>query len=230
MGEKNVVEKIDEFVAVRNVIASVSDKGGLENFIPKLIEIIPGVGLYSTGGTYNRLKEILGEKGRPPLLQQVSDYTGQPEMQGGLVKTLDFKIYLGLLSETYNPAHADDLKRTGAVPFDLMIVNLYPFRETIAKAGATVEDARANIDIGGPCMVRASAKNFIRVAIVVDPADYPLVLDELKANQGKISLSTRFELARKAFRHTAEYDQAISGYLEKTGMNAVTGAYPEIVQ
>lgn len=230
MGEKNIVEKIDDFIEVRNVIASVSDKGGLETFIPKLAEIVPGVNLYSTGGTYSRLKEILGEKGKPPLLRQVSDYTGQPEMQGGLVKTLDFKIYLGLLSETYNPAHADDLKRTGAVPFDLMIVNLYPFRETIAKAGVTVEDARANIDIGGPCMVRASAKNFIRVAIVVDPADYPRILEELKAGRGRISLATRFELARKAFRHTAEYDQTISGYLEKTGMDAVTAAYPEIAK
>jgi len=228
MGEKNVVRKIDNLVAVRNVILSVSDKGGLNEFVPELVKICPGIRLYSTGGTFSSLKSILADQGKPPLLQQISDYTGQPEMQGGLVKTLDFKVYLGLLSETYNPAHADDLKRTGAVPFDLMVVNLYPFRETIAKPGVTVEDARANIDIGGPCMVRASAKNFIRVAILVDPKDYSRILEELKKNKGKISLATRFELAQKAFRHTAEYDTTISGYLEKTDFGKVMGAYPEI--
>lgn len=230
MSEKNVVQKIDNLVAVRNVILSVSDKGGLNEFVPELVKTCPGIRLFSTGGTFSSLKSILAAQGKPPLLQQISDYTGQPEMQGGLVKTLDFKVYLGLLSETYNQAHADDLKRTGAVPFDLIVVNLYPFRETIAKPGITVEDARANIDIGGPCMVRASAKNFIRVAILVDPRDYSRILEELKKNKGKISLATRFELAKKAFRHTAEYDTAISGYLEKTDFGKVKGAYPEIVE
>ena len=117
-------------------------------------------------------------------LTQVSDYTGQPETQGGLVKTLDFKIYLGLLTETYNAAHQADLQRTGGVAIDLVVVNLYPFRETIAKAGVTVEQARGNIDIGGPCMIRASAKNFIRVASVVDPEDYAAIVSEIKAHAG----------------------------------------------
>lgn len=216
----NIVEKIDDLVAVKNVIISVSNKSGLEDFVPKLVSTIPNVKIYSTGGTYSSIAKILGDKAQNNLIQ-ISDYTGQPEMQGGLVKTLDFKIYLGLLSETYNDAHQADLKRTGAVAFDMVVVNLYPFKETIAKPNVTVEEARANIDIGGPCMVRASAKNYLRVAIVVDPADYPMILDELKNTGGKISLKTRFALAKKAFEHTAQYDRAIADYLVKQTEDAL---------
>jgi phosphoribosylaminoimidazolecarboxamide formyltransferase/IMP cyclohydrolase len=141
------------------------------------------------------------------------------------VKTLDFKIYLGLLTETYNPSHQADLKRTGAVPIDMVVVNLYPFQETIAKPDVTVENARGNIDIGGPCMIRASAKNFIRVAPVVDPADYPGILDEMRASSGRTSLDLRFRLARKAFDHTARYDRAIAGYLAEQAFDAVERCY-----
>jgi len=207
----NVVEKIDDFVTVRHVLMSVSDKSGLDTFVPALVEINPQVKIFSTGGTFGRVKEILGAKAQD-CLTQVSDYTGQPETQGGLVKTLDFKIYLGLLTETYNDAHQADLQRTQSVPIDMVIVNLYPFKETIAKPEVTVEQARGNIDIGGPCMIRASAKNFIRVASVVDPADYGMIIDELKASDGKLSLQLRFQLARKAFEHTAVYDRTISDF------------------
>ena len=208
----NTVEKIDERVAVRHVLVSVSDKSGLEAFIPGLVKNSPEVKIFSTGGTYARIKEILGaEAGR--RLQAVSDYTGQPETQGGLVKTLDFKIYLGLLTETYNDAHQGDLKRTSAVPIDMVVVNLYPFKQTIAQEGVTVEGARGQIDIGGPCMIRASAKNFIRVASVVDPSDYGRILDELATSGGQTSLALRFRLAQKAFAHTADYDRAIADYL-----------------
>ena len=156
---------------------------------------------------------------------QVSDYTGQPEMQGGLVKTLDFKIYLGLLSETYNPAHEADLKRVRGVPIDLVAVNLYPFAQTVARAGATPEEARANIDIGGPCMVRAAAKNFLRVASVTDPADYGRIAAEMKAGGGSLALQTRYELARKAFAHTAAYDTAIAAYWAARGIDEVRRCY-----
>jgi len=158
----------------------------------------------------------------------VSDYTGQPEMQGGLVKTLDFRIYLGLLSETYNEEHRRDLERTGGVSFDMVVVNLYPFSETVAKPGVTPEQGRANIDIGGPCMIRAAAKNFIRVAAVVDPGDYGALAAELEAGGGSLSLSTRFRLARKAFAHTARYDAAIAAYLGSQDEAAVAAAYREI--
>ncbi len=211
----NIVEKIDDLVKINNVLVSVSDKKNLETFIPKLVEINPDVKIFSTGGTFARLKEILGEKDR--CLAQVSDYTGQPETQGGLVKTLDFKIYLGILTETYNEAHKTDLERTKSVTIDMVVVNLYPFKETISKQGVTVEDARGNIDIGGPCMIRASAKNYLRVASVVDPKDYSGIITKLIENNNAISLKRRFELAKKAFAHTAEYDRTIAGFLsEKT--------------
>lgn len=220
----NVVQQIDEWVKVRHVLISVSDKSGLETLVPELLGINPDIRFFSTGGTYNRIKEILGAAA-VNCLTQVSDYTGQPETQGGLVKTLDFKIYLGLLTETYNEAHKADLARTSSVPIDMVVVNLYPFRETIAKPGITVENARGNIDIGGPCMIRASAKNFIRVASVVDPADYPRIVTELGANNGSTSLALRYDLARKAFSHTAGYDGAIAAYLFDQTMETVAGCY-----
>jgi phosphoribosylaminoimidazolecarboxamide formyltransferase/IMP cyclohydrolase len=182
----NKVEKIDHRVHVDHVLISVSDKSGLEAFVPRLLRINPDVRIFSTGGTYARLREILGNRA-DGCLTQVSEYTGQPETQGGLVKTLDFKIYLGLLTETYNDAHQGDLQRTSAVAIDMVVVNLYPFQQTIAQSGVTVEGARGQIDIGGPCMIRASAKNFIRVASVVDPADYGPIVSELKQNGGKMA-------------------------------------------
>ena len=220
----NIVERIDDAVKVNNVLVSVSDKTGLDRLIPALVGVNPGVNIYSTGGTFSRIKEILGGRAGS-CLTQVSDYTGQPETQGGLVKTLDFKIYLGLLTETYNDAHQQDLERTAAVPIDMVVVNLYPFQKTIAKEGVTVEEARANIDIGGPCMVRASAKNYIRVASVVDPADYDRIISELKNTQGTLSLKLRFDLARKAFDLTARFDRAIADFLSARTAGAVAGCY-----
>lgn len=222
--DKNVVTTIDDLINVKTVLISVSDKTGLDGFIPQLTDILPDVQILSTGGTYNYIKEILGPR-HSAFLTQVSDYTGQPETQGGLVKTLDFKIYLGLLTETYNADHQNDLKRANARAIDMAIVNLYPFKETIAKAGATPENARGNIDIGGPCMIRAAAKNFIRVAAVVNPKDYPLLLNELETHQGQLSLKLRYLLAQKAFAHTAEYDAAIAQYLAKTSFNDINDCY-----
>lgn len=220
----NVVEKIDDFVSVRHVLVSVSDKNGLDTFIPALLEINPDIKFFSTGGTFGRIQEILSEQASS-CLTQVSDYTGQPETQGGLVKTLDFKIYLGLLTETYNDAHREDLKRTDAVPIDMVVVNLYPFSETIAKEGVTVEQARGNIDIGGPCMIRASAKNFLRVASIVDPSDYEMILSEIKENNGMTTLELRYNLAKKAFDHTAVYDRMIAGFLGSRSFSDVKDCF-----
>ena len=220
----NIVTRIDNRVPVRNVLMSVSDKTGLEDFVPALVRTCPGVRILSTGGTYAKVKEILGDAADGTLVA-VSDYTGQPEMQGGLVKTLDFKIYLGLLSETYNDAHQADLKRLGAQPIDMVVVNLYPFRETVAKDGVTPEMGRTNIDIGGPCMVRASAKNYLRVASVTDPLDYPSVAEELASHGGTVGLDTRFRLMKKAFAHTAEYDAAISRFFSTRTWEEVERTY-----
>ena len=222
----NIVTEIDDRVKVRNVLMSVSDKTGLESFVPALVKACPGVKIYSTGGTYTKVKEILGDAAAGTLVA-VSDYTGQPEMQGGLVKTLDFKIYLGLLSETYNDAHQADLKRLSALPIDMVVVNLYPFRETVAKAGVTPEMARTNIDIGGPCMVRASAKNYLRVASVTDPLDYASLAAELDAHGGTVGFDTRFKLMKKAFAHTAAYDTAISQFFASRTWDEVNATYSQ---
>lgn len=220
----NSVDKIDDFISIRNVLVSVSDKDHLQEFIPQLLKLNPEIMFYSTGGTYVKLVQLLGEPASSHVIQ-VSDYTGQPETQGGLVKTLDFKIYLGLLTETYNTFHRDDLRRTGAVPIDMVVVNLYPFEKTISSSDVTAEDARGNIDIGGPCMVRASAKNFLRVASVVDPDDYGTIIDEMRKHEGKISLALRYRLAQKAFSHTAAYDAAICRYLSRTDFSTIKKCY-----
>ncbi len=220
----NVVNKIDEMVTVKHILLSVSDKQGLEKFVPGLLKINAKLKLFSTGGTFKKLTEILEDKGTENL-QRVSVYTGQPETQGGLVKTLDFKIYLGLLTETYNTAHQQDLLRTKSVAIDMVVGNLYPFRETIAKKDVTLEQARGNIDIGGPCMIRASAKNFIRVASVVDPGDYDSILSDMTANKGALSLGLRFRLAQKAFQHTAAYDRTIAAYLGLLSFDDMAACY-----
>ncbi len=220
----NIVRHIDSDVKVRHVLVSVSDKSGLETLVPGLTAVNPDIHFYSTGGTYRHITEILGESAGKHLTQ-VSAYTGQPETQGGLVKTLDFKVYLGLLTETYNAAHQADLARTGAVPLDMVVVNLYPFASTVAQEGVTVEQARANIDIGGPCMLRAAAKNYLRVVPVVDPSDYADLLAALRENDGTLDVGTRFHYARKAFAHTARYDAAISAYLEAQDPEEVRSAY-----
>ncbi|MCD6498155.1 MAG: hypothetical protein J7M25_07635 [Deltaproteobacteria bacterium] len=208
----NIVERVDDLVPIRTALISVSDKSDLERLVEGLVSARPDIHILSTGGTYAKIDEILAERASRHL-QTVSEYTGQPETQGGLVKTLDFKIYLGLLTETYNDAHHKDLERTEALPIDLVVCNLYPFEQTIQKASVTVEEARANIDIGGPTMIRAAAKNFLRVCVLTDPDDYSPFLEDLCASDGKLSLAHRFRLAQKAFQHTARYDAAISKFL-----------------
>ena len=219
----NRVSQIDDLVSVKNVLISLSDKTGLESFAKSLMEICPGVKFYSTGGTYQSLEKLLGP-GHPQLVS-ISDYTGQPEMQGGLVKTLDFKICLGLLSETYNNHHVKDLSRTGGITFDLVAVNLYPFEATVAASGVTTEDARANIDIGGPTMLRAAAKNYLRIAAVCNPSAYSQILADIKKNGGKTSLTQRFDLAKDTFKRIKDYDQAISDYLDAVDSRSLSALY-----
>lgn len=220
----NAVRTIDDRVPVKTALVSVWDKTGLDLLARGLLAAIPGIRILSTGGTHEALEKTLGSASRGTL-EQVSDYTGQPEMQGGLVKTLDFKVYLGLLSETYNAAHQADLERTGAAPIDLVVVNLYPFSVVVAQPDITPEAARANIDIGGPCMLRAAAKNFHRVAPLADPEDYQGILAELTGSGGRLSIATRWRLAQKAFAVTAAYDSAICAYLASLEFSRVRDAY-----
>lgn len=199
---------------VQRALISVSDKTGVVDFAKKLSAL--GVEIISTGGTMKTLQEA----GVPVIY--ISDVTGFPEMMDGRVKTLNPYIHGGILAVRDNPGHAAAMQEHGIKPIDLVVVNLYPFRQTIAKIGVSREEAVENIDIGGPAMVRSAAKNFEYVTVVVNPQRYEKVLTELTAG-GEVSLETRLDLVREAFVHTAEYDAAIARYFSgQTG----EGEYP----
>ncbi len=205
--------------SVTQALLSVSDKAGLVDFARGLAQL--GVRLLSTGGT----AKALADAGLP--VTEIGEYTGFPEMLDGRVKTLHPKVHAGILARRDVPAHAAALEMHGIPPIDLVVVNLYPFRATVASAACTLDEAIENIDIGGPAMVRAAAKNWQHVGVVVDPADYPALLAELAANGKALSAATRFALARKAFSHTASYDGAISNWLTARGPDGAAGAFPD---
>jgi phosphoribosylaminoimidazolecarboxamide formyltransferase / IMP cyclohydrolase len=190
---------------IRRALLSVSDKAGLVDFARALGEF--GVELLSTGGTAKALREAGLD------VRDVSDVTGFPEMMDGRVKTLHPRIHGGILAVRDNPEHARALEEHGIGPIDMVVVNLYPFEQTVAREGVTLEEAVEQIDIGGPSMVRSAAKNFRDVAVVTSPDAYPVVFAELKQTGGGLSLGTRSQLALKAFSHTSAYDSAISRYL-----------------
>lgn len=189
---------------VKRALVSVSDRAGLEAFVRGLVEL--GVQIISTGGTAKYLRDA----GLP--ITGVSDVTGFPEVMDGCVKTLHPAIHAGILADREKPAHLQEIAGLGIEPIDLVVVNLYPFQETVAQRGVTEADAVESIDIGGPAMVRSAAKNFAGVGVITDPADYPLVLEELRASGGGLSRETRRRLASKAFHHTAQYDSAIANW------------------
>jgi phosphoribosylaminoimidazolecarboxamide formyltransferase/IMP cyclohydrolase len=220
----NRVQTIDDRVQVKTALVSVWDKSSLDLLVQGLLAACPDIQILSTGGTYSAIQKLLGPAA-PERLRQISEYTRQPEMQGGLVKTLDFKVYLGLLSETYNEAHRADMVRAGADWIDLVVVNLYPFASVVSSPEATPEIARAHIDIGGPCMIRAAAKNFHRVGALTDPADYEPVLAELSALGGSLTLAMRWHLAQKAFAVTAAYEATIGTYLAGLDIERVRAEY-----
>ncbi len=193
-------------------IVSVSDKAGVTDFAKGLSEL--GFDVFSTGGT----KKALTEAGVP--VKSVSEITGFPEILDGRVKTLHPAVHGGILARRDLPAHMEELARNNIEKIDLVAVNLYPFVQTVSREGVALDEALENIDIGGPTMIRAAAKNFPGVIVVVDPADYSLVLDRLKG--GGLELAERKRLGQKAFQHVAIYDTAISQYLRQD-----TEAFPE---
>ena len=188
---------------IRQALLSVSDKTGIVEFAQGLVQ--RGVKLLSTGGT----AKLLEQHGLP--VTEVSDYTGFPEMMDGRVKTLHPKVHGGILGRR----GTDDaiMQQHGIEGIDMVVVNLYPFAATVAKPNCTLEDAVENIDIGGPTMLRAAAKNYQDVAVVTDPSDYEKILAELKAD-GQVSLDTKFYLMQKVFMHTSSYDTMIADYLK----------------
>ena len=192
---------------IERAIIGVYDKTGVVEFAGALRGF--GVEILSTGGTARTL-----EAGNVQV-RQVSDYTGFPEMMDGRVKTLHPKIHGGLLAVRDNEQHIKEANQNGVEMIDMVVVNLYPFEATIAKPGVSLEEAIENIDIGGPTMIRAAAKNYRYVAVVTDISQYQGVLDEMEKNNGCLSLETRFELAKAVFELTAHYDKMISEYLGK---------------
>ena len=192
---------------IQRAIISLSDKSGIVQFAKDLQAF--GVEILSTGGTAKTLRES-GLK-----VMDVSEYTGFPEMLDGRVKTLHPKIHGGLLGIRDNPEHAKKMKEHGIIPIDMVVVNLYPFEATVAKPSCTLEEAIENIDIGGPSMLRAAAKNYPYVTVIVDPVDYKIVLEEMKKSGGVVGKETNFRLAKKVYQLTSRYDRAITEYLAK---------------
>ncbi|MDO8932022.1 MAG: bifunctional phosphoribosylaminoimidazolecarboxamide formyltransferase/IMP cyclohydrolase [Rhodocyclaceae bacterium] len=211
---------------VTQALISVSDKSGVVDFARELAAL--GINILSTGGTAKLLRDA-GIK-----VTDVSDYTGFPEMLDGRVKTLHPKVHGGILGIRGNAAHAATMKQHDIPTIDLVVVNLYPFAQTVAKKDCALEDAIENIDIGGPTMVRAAAKNHGNeaggVGIVTEPADYAPVLEELKTNGGALSYKTRFALAKKAFTHTARYDGAIANWLTSLDADDKPTTFPDRLQ
>lgn len=203
----------------KQALISVSDKTGVVELARELAGL--GFTILSTGGTAKLLLEAgVG-------VTEVGAYTGFPEMLDGRVKTLHPKVHAGILARRDAPTHMDAMARAGLPLIDVVVVNLYPFAQTVARSGCTLEEAIENIDIGGPTMVRAAAKNWQHVAVVTDPADYAELLQEMKSSGGNLAPARRFELARKAFSHTAAYDSAISNYLTAIAPGGERAAFPE---
>jgi phosphoribosylaminoimidazolecarboxamide formyltransferase/IMP cyclohydrolase len=192
-------------LTIRRALISVSDKKGVVEFAHGLREF--SVEIVSTGGTYKEL-ELAGIE-----VKSISEITGFPEILDGRVKTLHPSIHAGILAVLDNPKHIDQLRANNIQPIDLVVVNLYPFEETVGKEETQLTNAIENIDIGGPAMVRAAAKNYMYTAVVVNPSLYGVLLEELRENNGSISAHTRFNLAMRAFQHTSHYDTAIANYL-----------------
>src|SRR5512137_2149613 len=190
---------------IKRALISVSDKTGILDFARDLASF--GVEILSTGGTAKLLRDA------GLAVKDVSEFTGFPEMLDGRVKTLHPKVHGGLLGMRSNPEHVAKMQEHGIQNIDMVIVNLYPFESTVAREGCHMEDAIENIDIGGPTMLRSAAKNYPDVTVLVDAADYTVVLDEMKASGGAVTKQTNFGLAVKVFQHTAAYDGAISNYL-----------------
>ena len=206
---------------IKQALISVSDKTGVLDFARALSAM--GVNILSTGGT----AKLLADNGIK--VTEVADYTGFPEMLDGRVKTLHPKVHGGILARRDFPEHIAALEQHGIPTIDMVVVNLYPFQQTVAKEHCTLEDAIENIDIGGPAMLRSSAKNHKDVVVICDPSDYAAVLAELQANQGEVNYETKFALAKKVFAHTAQYDGAITNYFTSLGadkLHATRSAFP----
>src|SRR5206468_4085132 len=205
-----------DLIPIRCALLSVSDKTGLTDFARALREF--DVKLLSTGGTAKHLRAA------GIAVEEISDYTGFPEILDGRVKTLHPRVHGGLLGIRSRLSHQVQMREQGIAPIDMVVVNLYPFREAAARADLTLDEVVEQIDIGGPSMVRSAAKNHAFVAVVTDPHDYGRVQEELKSNEGQIGAARRFMLAQKAFACTASYDGAIAAYFSQWSREGIQEA------
>ncbi len=207
----NNTQKDHSMNTIKRALISLTDKSGIEEFAKELSLL--GIELLSTGGTAAKIRDSGIE------VMDVSEFTGFPEMLDGRVKTLHPKVHGGILNQRSNKEHQEQCAQYGLKNIDIIAVNLYAFEKTIADPNCSLADAIENIDIGGPTMLRASAKNFHDVTVIVDPADYAQVLQEIKAT-GNTTLKTRFRLAAKVFKLTSTYDTTISAWLEKVDIDS----------
>jgi phosphoribosylaminoimidazolecarboxamide formyltransferase / IMP cyclohydrolase len=218
MSIRENIYRVVDLIRPEHILVSVFDKQGLDGLVNGIVGVNPEARFYSTGGTGKKIVEILGERSARNYVS-VEEFTGAPEMEGGLVKTLHPKIHAGLLAERGNPAHEkylyETLTKPGGTPgvyFDVFVGNLYPFTSVIAKQDTTPETARVNIDIGGPAMTMASAKNWHSIAVLTSPLQYADFVRSLEDHQGMITLDRRFNLAREAMKTIGEYRTAIADY------------------
>jgi phosphoribosylaminoimidazolecarboxamide formyltransferase / IMP cyclohydrolase len=191
---------------IQRALISVTDKSGVQEFARALSRF--QIEILSTGGTAKTLAQA------GVAIKEVADFTGFPEMLDGRVKTLHPKVHGGILGIRSRAEHVQAMKDHGIVPIDMVVVNLYAFEKTIARSGCTLEDAIENIDIGGPTLLRAAAKNYPFVTVLTDPTDYAEVIKEMDASNGSVSAEFNFRMAKKVFRLTSQYDSAISRYLD----------------
>jgi len=218
MSIRENIHQVIDLLKPEHILVSVFDKNGLEELVQGIVEVNAQARFYSTGGTGKKIIEILGAQSGGKYVS-VEDFTGAPEMEGGLVKTLHPKIHAGLLAERGNPAHEEYLYHTLAemggspgVYFDIFVGNLYPFTSVVAEEGTTSETARVNIDIGGPAMTMASAKNWHSIAVLTATSQYAGFLQSLRNKNGKISLKQRFNLATQSMQSIGAYRTAIGNY------------------
>ncbi len=204
-----IYDKEKRMKKVERALISLTDKSGIEDFARALSDL--GVEILSTGGTAKKMRD----NGIP--VKDVSEFTGFPEMLDGRVKTLHPQVHGGILNQRENPAHQKQCEEYGIRPIDIIAVNLYAFEKTVADPNCSLADAIENIDIGGPTLLRASAKNFHDVTVIVDPEDYAQVLSEIRET-GNTTLKTRFKLAVKVFQLTSSYDTTIAGWLSKVNV------------
>lgn len=220
MSIRDAIGDIEDKIPVKTVLVSVFDKSGLDTLVHGLMKSNEDVQFLSSTGTYKKIKEILESDEYPAIaptnnLREISEYTGFPEMDGGLVKTLHPMVFGGILGERNNHKHQKYFFDNGGKYIDMVVVNLYPFNQVIKQPDVTLEKARSNIDIGGPSMLRAAAKNFLGCAAVCESSSYERLLKHIEDNNGCTTLDMRFDLAERVFGMTNEYDRDIQVFMQR---------------